>query len=80
MYVLNVPDTKFRKLLIFVLYVQSVIDTKKNGKISKFWYQYFLEIMYYEDEELYNEFQKIPKEKRQENLNTYFFKFIEKNK
>ncbi len=57
-----------------------VIDTKKSGKISKFWYQYFLEIMYYEDEELYNEFQKIPKEKRQENLSTYFYKFIEKNK
>lgn len=57
-----------------------VIDTKKNGKISKFWYQYFLELMYYEDENLYNEFQSIPKENRQENLSKYFIKFIEKNK
>lgn len=57
-----------------------VIDLNKNGKISKFWYQYLLELLYYEDEELYNEFQAIPKEKKQENVGTYFLKFIEKTK
>jgi hypothetical protein len=29
---------------------------------------------------LYNEFQAIPKEKKQENVGTYFLKFIEKTK
>ncbi len=57
-----------------------VIDLNKNGKISKFWYQYLLELLYYEDEELYNEFQALPKEKKQENVGTYFLKFIEKAK
>lgn len=57
-----------------------VIDLNKNGKLSKFWYQYLLELLYYEDEELYNEFQAIPKEKKQENVAKYFLKFIDKTK